>query len=172
MIKKFFGHLKTVTIHRWWVFYYCCKAGIPIQGLLHDLSKFSPVEFFESVKYYQGNRSPIDACKELNGWSACWLHHKGKNKHHYQYWIDGIDKGCRAIDMPFKYKVEMICDFMGAGRAYSGKAFTYEGERQWWIKKKANCPDMLVHPLTIKFIDEFMDDIAVNGDEAFKRLRR
>ena len=83
-MNKFFGHLKTVCKHKYYVFKYCCKAGIPVEGIFHDMSKFSPIEFWESVKYYQGNRSPIDACKEENGWSACWLHHKGRNKHHYQ----------------------------------------------------------------------------------------
>lgn len=63
-IVNIFKHLKKICTHKYWVFYYCLKAGIPIQGLLHDMSKFSPVEFFESVKYYQGNSSPIEACKK------------------------------------------------------------------------------------------------------------
>lgn len=87
-----FRHFKKVCTHKRWVFYYCCKVGIPFQGLVHDLSKLSPTEFWESVKYYQGTSSPIDACKKENGWSAAWMHHKGRNKHHYEYWQDNFDK--------------------------------------------------------------------------------
>lgn len=88
-----FRHFKKVCTHKRWVFYYCCKVGIPFQGLMHDLSKFSPTEFLESVKYYQGTSSPIDACKKENGWSVAWMHHKGRNKHHYEYWQDNFDNG-------------------------------------------------------------------------------
>ena len=83
---KFLGHLKTVCIHRFWVMYYCFKCGLYWQGLIHDLSKFSITEFVESAKYYTGTDSPINKCKAENGVSYAWLHHKGINKHHYEYW--------------------------------------------------------------------------------------
>ena len=73
MINKFKGHFKTVLTHKYYVFKNCVVAGMPLRGILHDLSKFSPIEFFESVKYYQGSRSPIDACKEVNGYSNAWM---------------------------------------------------------------------------------------------------
>ena len=86
IINNFIGHLKTIIVHKYWVFYYACKLGIPIQGLLHDMSKFSPIEFWESVKYYQGGKSsPINACKADKGYSLAWQHHKGRNPHHYEY---------------------------------------------------------------------------------------
>lgn len=134
--KKFLGHLKTVIKHKYWVGYYCFKAGLYWQGVTHDLSKFNPVEFFESVRYWQGHRSPIDACKEDKGCSMAWLHHKGRNKHHYEYWCDNFDRGFTCHTMPYKYAAEMFCDFMGAGRAYMGDKFTYEAEYNWWQKKK------------------------------------
>ena len=65
-VNNFAKHLNKVITHKKYVSYYCSRFGIPVQGLLHDLSKFSPVEFFESVKYYQGDKSPIDACKKAN----------------------------------------------------------------------------------------------------------
>ena len=99
------------------------------------MSKFSPVEFFESVKYYSGTRSPIDACKEDKGISMAWMHHKGRNPHHYEYWVDNFDKGGEPKEMPIKYKVEMICDYLGAARAYMGKNFSYKAEYEWWQKK-------------------------------------
>lgn len=158
-IQKFFGHLKTVCIHKWWVFYYCCKFGMPITGLLHDLSKFSPTEFFESVKYYSGTRSPIDACKEDIGWSRAWMHHKGRNKHHYEYWQDNFDNGGQSLLMPFKYNLEMLCDYLGAGRAYNGKKFTYAGEYNWWLMKRQK--PLAMHPVNKMFIEGMLYSFAM-----------
>ena len=134
-IQKFFGHLKTVTKHKYWVWYYMNKCGHGWRGLWHDMSKFSPTEFWESVKYYNGTRSPIDACKEEKGISMAWMHHKGRNPHHYEYWVDNFDHGGEPKEMPWRYKVEMICDYLAAGRAYMGKNFSYKAEYEWWLKK-------------------------------------
>ena len=136
-IQKFFGHLTTVTKHKYWVWHYMNKLGFKWgwRGLWHDMSKFSPTEFWESVKYYSGTRSPIDACKEENGVSMAWMHHKGRNPHHYEYWMDNFDKGGEPKEMPWRYKVEMICDYLAAGRAYMGKNFSYKAEYEWWKKK-------------------------------------
>ena len=136
-IQKFFGHLKTVTKHKYWVWHYMNKCGLKWgwRGLWHDMSKFSPTEFWESVKYYSGTRSPIDACKEENGISMAWMHHKGRNPHHYEYWQDNFDHGGETKEMPWRYKVEMICDYLAAGRAYMGKNFSYKAEYEWWQKK-------------------------------------
>jgi hypothetical protein len=99
------------------------------------MSKFSPVEFWESVRYYQGTSSPIDACKKDKGISKAWMHHKGRNSHHYEYWVDNFDQGGEPKQMPYKDAVEMLCDYLGAGRAYMGKSFTYQKEYEWWQKK-------------------------------------
>lgn len=128
MWNKFFGHLKTVLTHKWWVLYYSFQAGIPWQGFMHDWSKFHPIEFFEGVKYYNGKISPIDVCKKENGISLAWLHHKGRNPHHYEYWIDYLDKGGIPHEIPVKYVKELICDWIAAGRTYYGKDFTFEKE--------------------------------------------
>jgi hypothetical protein len=147
------------------------KAGIPWQGIVHDLSKFSPVEFWESVKYYQGDKSPIDACKQANGYSNAWLHHKGKNKHHYQYWQDDFDHGGKALRMPLKYRKEMICDYFGAGRAYYGDAFTVQKEYDWWIAKK-QLP-LKKHPKDVEFVDKFFElALRVGEDKAFRKLKK
>ncbi len=55
--RKMIGHLRVVLTHKWYVFQFMRKAGRPIQGLCHDLSKFSPIEFIESVRYFSGDRS-------------------------------------------------------------------------------------------------------------------
>ena len=153
-IVNAFKHSKKICTHKHWVFYYCRKAGIPLQGLVHDLSKFSLIEFWEGVKYYQGMSSPIDACKKEKGWSEAWLHHKGRNKHHYEFWMDNFDNGGNPIKMPMKYKKEMLCDYLGAGQAYYGDSFTFEKEYNWW-KAKKNKP-ITMHPNDIAFIDKYL----------------
>ena len=150
ILEKTVKHFGTVMTHKKWVLYYCRKAGITWRGLKHDLSKLSPTEFWGSVKYYQGDRSPIDACKEANGYSKAWLHHRGRNSHHYEYWTDGYDNGGHALKMPFENALEMLCDYLGAGRAYMKDKFTYTAEFEWW-KKKAIKP-LLMHPHTRNFI--------------------
>lgn len=154
--KNIIGHLKTILVHKYWVFYYCCKLGIPWQGVTHDLSKFSPIEFFESVKYYQdGNSSPINEAKKVQGYSLAWQHHKGRNPHHYEYWIDKLDEGGVPIDMPAKYKLEMLADYLAAGRTYMKDKFSYGAELEWWNDKKKSKPVM--HSNTIRFVNMALD---------------
>jgi hypothetical protein len=157
-IRKFFGHLKTILTHKYWVFYYSSHAGIPLQGLLHDLSKFNPIEFFEGVKYWTGIHSPIEDCKAEKGYSMAWLHHKGRNKHHYQYWTDNFDNGGEPILMPFKYSVEMLCDMLGAGRAYYKEDFTFQKELDWWNKKLEL--NMMIHPINREFLTVVLKKLA------------
>ena len=108
------GHLRTILHHKKLVFIHCCKCGIVWQGLVHDMSKFSPTEFFQGVKYFQGNRSPNAKERELFGYSKAWMHHKGRNKHHFEYWTDYNIKARNVmpVEMPVKYVVEMLCDRM------------------------------------------------------------
>ena len=153
-MKNFIGHLKTVLKHKRCVAHYCFMCGLYIQGILHDMSKFSPTEFWESVKYWQGNRSPIDACKEENGYSMAWFHHRGRNKHHWEYWMDDFEKGCIPKKMPFQYALEMICDYLGAGRAYCGKNFTMQSEWEWWQNKKKV---VKMHSDTFKLVEILMN---------------
>ena len=169
-MNKFFSHLKTVNTHRKWVRHYCFKAGLYWQGLTHDLSKYSPVEFFESVKYYQGNRSPIDACKEDKGYSKAWFHHKSHNKHHREFWTDNYDKGTSCVPMPKKYAKEMLCDFLGAGRAYSGNNFKYYDEWVWWENQMDR--NICIHPLTAYFITLVLHNLAyyAHTDDILSRL--
>ena len=132
-IKRFFGHLKTVLTHKRWVFYYASSLGYPWIGFVHDLSKFSPVEFFESVKYWTGERSPINIAKETVGISYAWLHHRGRNKHHYEYWVDVVGDKEKLHKIPFKYVVEMVCDWLAACRTYtSDSSNVFAREYSWW----------------------------------------
>ena len=157
-LKNTLLHFKKICIHKFWVAYYCFKAGIPWQGIMHDMSKFSWVEFWESVRYYQGDRSPINACKEENGYSLAWQHHKGRNPHHYEYWTDKYDDGTVALEMPYKYAVELVCDWVGAGRAYFGKDFTYAKEWEWWRNKIENTHPKM-NQQTANFVDHVFWDL-------------
>lgn len=159
MIKKFFGHLHTVNIHRFRVFKLCCRVGIHFQGLVHDLSKYSPVEFFEGVKYYQGNYSPIRKCKQENGYSRAWLHHKGRNKHHYEYWYDYAASVETPI-IPFKYFLEMVCDSLAAGMTYQGKDWDQHYQLSYWNRVKNTAR---MDPKMIKLLDKVYKEISDKG---------
>ena len=135
--KRFFGHFNTILTHKRWVFYYASRLGYTWRGLVHDLSKFSPTEFFEGVKYWTGKRSPILVAKEETGISYAWLHHRGRNKHHYEYWIDKLDNGGVPHKMPYVYVVEMVCDWLAASRTYNKTAIDiYKKEYEWWEGRK------------------------------------
>jgi hypothetical protein len=121
---RFFGHLKTVAKHRFCVLKHCFRCGLYWQGLTHDLSKFSPAEFWPGVKYYQGNRSPQVKEREFFGYSAAWLHHKGRNKHHFEYWVDSKDRQPYYVQMPAKYFGEMVCDRIAASKIYLKDKYT------------------------------------------------
>ena len=164
--RNIFRHLYLVNKHKFYVFKNCVKAGIIWQGLTHDLSKYSPTEFFESVQYFDGEISPIDVCKRVKGYSNAWLHHKGRNKHHYEYWQDNFDKGGTPLKMPYKYALEMVCDYLGAGQAYYGvkrlnKTF-YKDEYAWWKIKKSNPLAMNLH--TKLFIELMLSTMAKEGN--------
>ena len=118
-------HLKTILIHKWFVFKECVSCGLIWRGMIHDFSKFGLTEFISSAKHFQGNRSSIEAEKEAIGYSNAWLHHKGHNKHHWEYWTDFDDKGNIIVNkIPYKYVVEMICDWIGAGITYNKEKWT------------------------------------------------
>lgn len=137
--KKCYQHWKTIRSHRKWVRHYCFLAGIPWRGITHDLSKYSPIEFFESAKYWTGVDSPINHAKKHQGVSYGWLHHKGRNSHHYEYWMDNFDDGGIARLMPKKDFTEMVCDYLGAAHAYTQEEFSYAKELEWWRNKHDKC---------------------------------
>ena len=118
-----FKHLRTILRHRRAVFRHCVLAGIPWQGIKHDLSKFSPSEFIPSARHYDGTRSPNELERAEYGCSFAWMHHKGRNKHHFEYWTDysPITKRMSPVKMPLRYVVEMFCDRVGRAKPIRGK---------------------------------------------------
>ena len=151
-LKNVIKHFGLITNPKWVVFKLCCKIGEPWRGLVHDMSKYSPTEFIESSKYYTGKHSPISEAKRENGYSKAWLHHKGRNKHHSEYWIDENAPDKMPI-IPYKYAAEMVCDKLAAGMVYQGKNFTKEYELEYWLKEKEK---MKINPKTEKFVTEVL----------------
>ncbi len=123
--------LKRVAIHKFWVAYYCFQLGLYWQGITHDLSKFSLTEIKGALKYWNDSKSSLAYEKELNGYSATFLHHRGRNPHHYEYWIHSLDEGGIPAEMPRKYVLELICDYLAACKTYGGNP---RNELDWWLK--------------------------------------
>lgn len=160
MLKKAWLHFKLITKHKYEVFKLCIKAGIPFRGFMHDWSKYGPTEFIESMKYYQGNRSPIPVARTENGYSKAWLHHKGRNKHHIEYWYDwqSIEK---TPKIPYKYVVEMICDQIAAGIIYRGKQWNNNDPINYWNNFEKSRE--LYNPKIEKYITKVKEDVAKFG---------
>ncbi len=169
-IENVIGHFKTVSAHRRLVRRNCFKMGLYWQGLTHDLSKFSPTEFLQGCRYFQGDRSPNACERELNGHSLAWLHHKGRNKHHYEYWIDFSSKdssspyGVLPGKMPDRYIAEMIADRVAASRTYRKEAYTSADPLKYYLRVKQNPTPM--HPYTIEKLELFLHMLADEGEDA------
>ena len=168
MIKQAYRHFITISKHKWYVFKECRACGIVWQGIVHDLSKFSRIEFLSSAKYFQGDRSPIDAEKEEIGYSIAWMHHKGHNPHHWEYWID-FDKDGNIIanKIPYKYVVEMLCDWIGAGKAYSKDEWTQHSPLAYYNKVKSG---RHFNEATQQLIEICLEIIDKKGLDAFHKF--
>lgn len=166
LAKRFFLHLHTVDTHRFLVMKYCFKCGLYAQGLRHDLSKYSLSEFIESVKFYQGDRSPYDYEKELYGYAGGWMHHKGRNKHHWEYWHDIVDGEYAPLKMPFNYLVELVCDRIAACRIYQKDKYTSASPLKYLMRGKDR---YLIHPETAQQLISILQDISVRGEDAVCR---
>lgn len=160
----FIKHFRTVTKHRHKVIYHCVKCGIFWQGLRHDLSKYSPTEFLLGARYYLGDRSPTEAERRENGRSMAWMHHKGRNKHHFEYWTDYNYKTRRIepIEMPIKYVKEMFCDRVAAGKIYLGDKYTNNNPIEYFLGGTAK---MNMHPNTARVLEGWLRMLQSDGEE-------
>ena len=168
---NFFGHLKTVTRHRNRVMKHCFRVGLYSQGLRHDLSKFSLEEFIAGIKYYQGTRSPNAKERELFGFSSAWMHHKGRNKHHFEYWTDYIpgSKTLMPVKMPIVYVKEMFCDRVAASKIYNKDKYDDSYPLNYFLKGKAT---RIIHPETSDLLEKLLTMLSEKGEEeAFKYIR-
>jgi len=169
--KRFFGHLRTVSRHRRQVRINCFKAGIVLQGLTHDLSKFSPAEFLAGVRFFDGTHSPTEDERRTLGYSAAWMHHKGRNRHHWEYWTDYsmAAGGYVPMPMPRRYLAETICDRIAASKIYKGAAYT-DGSPLEYLQRGKMRDNM--HPQTLEELTRFLTMLRDEGEAAmFASLR-
>lgn len=167
-----FAHFYTVTKHRHRVIAHCFRAGIGWQGLFHDLSKYSPTEFLPGARYYQGTRSPTERERELFGYSAAWMHHKGRNRHHYEYWVDlnMQTKRYEPVPMPVRYVKEMFCDRVAASKIYQGKNYTDSSALEYYLRGRARDK---MHPATADQLEEWLIMLKEKGEkETFRHIRK
>lgn len=167
-----FGHIKTITHHRHLVMKNCFRAGIPINGLLHDLSKYSPAELIPGIMNYEaGKRSPNEREREKKGYSSAWMHHKGRNKHHFEYWSD-VNMESRVyepIPMPLPYLKETFCDRVAASKNYRGDSYRDSDPLEYFLNRKA---DRAMHPCTACVLEKWLRMLAEKGeDETFRYIR-
>ena len=171
-LKKIIGHFKTITRHRHTVIAHSRRAGILFQGLRLDLSKYSPTEFIPGARFYCGDRSPNEEERTLYGYSAAWLHHKGRNRHHFEYWSDYNvkTKEFGPVPMPPKYIAEMFCDRVAASKIYQGKKYTDKHPLEYFMRSKGRRP---IDPNTSDMIEGLLRTLAEDGeDAAFVAVRR
>ena len=163
---KAWKHFCTITYHKYLVAKGCFAVGLYKQGLLHDMSKYSPTEFRVGAKYYQGTRSPNNAEREDIGYSSAWLHHKGRNKHHFEYWIDYTAQGgegpLSGMKMPDNYIVEMVMDRIAASKVYMKEKYTDRSPLEYYERSKSK---VILHPHTRKMLEHLLTMLAVKGEE-------
>lgn len=164
-LKSAFMHFKTITKHRHTVIAHCARAGILWQGLKHDLSKYSPAEFLPGARFYLGTRSPNEAEREKYGYSMAWMHHKGRNLHHFEYWMDYNPKNKKVepVKMPLRYVVEMFCDRVAASKIYQGKNYKPDSALQYYVNGKHRRE---IHPETADLLEKLLTMLADEGEEA------
>jgi hypothetical protein len=168
---KAWRHFKTITYHRWLVRQGCFKVGLYWQGLVHDLSKYTPTVFRVGVKYFQGNRSPNGAERDDKGYSLAWMHHKGRNRHHYEYWTDLSPKTGRyeSVPMPRKYLAEMVMDRIAACKVYQGDKYT-DASALIYLEKGVD--RIRMHPQTQQELSHILTMLRDEGEEVTFRYMK
>lgn len=174
MTGKAVRHFITITRHKWLVLKGCFAVGLYWQGICHDLSKYSWTEFRIGVKYYQGNRSPNAAEREEKGFSTAWMHHKGRNRHHWEYWMDYsarlYETGMAPAPMPEKYVAEMLMDRIAASKVYRGSAYTDRDPLNYYERTGEK---VMLHPQTRELLETLLQMLAKQGEKGtFSYIRR
>ena len=166
-------HFKTITHHKWLVLKGCFRLGLYWQGLTHDLSKYSPVEFLVGAKYYFGNHSPNDGERQDKGYSSAWLHHKGRNKHHLEYWIDYTSQAghrMAGLEMPVRYVAEMFCDRVAASKTYRGSAYRDSDPYDYYMRSAGH---YMIHPNTAALLLDMLTVLKDQGEDvAFRHIKK
>lgn len=164
---KIFKHLWVVIKHKHNVLKYATKLGIFWTGLVHDLSKFTPTEFLRSAKYFDGRKSPtIVERKDNANFSYICVAHTGRNKHHWQYWVDYTRDDIVVNPIPFRHALEYVADILSASKVYNPKDFTLMVAHDYF---KEHSKTYLMHPATKEFI---LWCIKESYDFGFKAVKK
>ena len=170
-MNPFWGHLRTINHHKWLVMQGCFRVGLYRQGITHDLSKFSPAEFCVGIRYWTGKRSPNAGERQDKGYSTAWMHHKGRNRHHWEYWTDLSPETGRyeSCPMPRKYLVEMVMDRRAACMTYQGDKYRDDSAL---IYLDRSLERDLLHPQTLRQLRYILTMLAEQGEkETFRYLK-
>ena len=164
---KFFKHLWVVIKHKHNVTKYASKLGIFWTGLFHDMTKFTPTEFGLSVKYFHGKKSPtIIERADNDNFSYLCVAHTGRNKHHWQYWVDYTNHDIIVNRIPYKRSLEYVADVLSASRVYNPKNFTPNVAYEYFYNHSRF---YMMHPATKEFILWCIKEANDNGFKVMKR---
>ncbi|MDO4475826.1 MAG: DUF5662 family protein [Lachnospiraceae bacterium] len=175
-LGKALGHLRTITEHKILVMKGCFAIGLYWQGLMHDLSKYEPTEFWNGVRYYQGGkRSPNNGEREDKGYSSAWMHHKGRNRHHYEFWND-YDPDIRTgvfpihnVQMPRRYVAEMLMDRIAASKTYLKEKYDRHCPLDYYLNGRGK---PLMHPQTARELERLLRILDQRGEQELIRFVR
>lgn len=156
-MKKYFLYLKYLLKHKYYVFVAGLKLGVnPFRLLWHDYSKFYPDEWFPYVNYFYGyadsKQDSLTFWNKERAFDRAWLLHQHRSPHHYQFWILREDSGAtKVLEMPTKYVKEMLADWLGAGKAITGRWEV----ATWYEKNKAN---IILAPKTRQLVEKLLSE--------------
>lgn len=168
-LKIIWKYIKQILKHKKYVFEECKKCGIIWQGITHDLSKFSKEELIPSAKYYNYNNVERTD-KIIEDYFKAWCHHKGRNKHHWEYWTDFSSEGkVIPIKIPYNYVIEMICDWIGAGKTYEKDEWDQTRPLAYYNKVRQG---RHFHLDTERLILRFLVCIKNNGLDEFYKMAK
>lgn len=118
-------YLRSVLLHKWYVAFAGLRLGVPWWALLvHDWSKFTPAEWGPYARRFgRGTGGALIHSTEPVEWQIAWNHHQKAHPHHWNYWVlitDQPDARLVPLPMPERYVREMVADWAGASRGYTG----------------------------------------------------
>lgn len=158
ILRRHLAYGRYIARHKWFVLQAGLKTKAPIWRLLiHDWSKLTPAEWlpyvakFYGIKYIRGS-IPWELVNEH--FDAAWLHHQHRNPHHHQHWVLREDDGeMKVLRMPDKLVREMVADWMGAGRAITGRWEVAE----WYVK---NSEKMVLHSDVREQVEQIIENVS------------
>lgn len=157
-MRRHFAYLGYVLRHKWFVMLACHRVGASLwRALWHDMSKFHPAEWGPYARTFYG---PGGVARHAQDplFDAAWLHHQHRNAHHWQHWQHWLLRrksgDVTPLEMPRACALEMVADWMGAGRAITGG-----WEYQAWYAE--NRDTMLLHPDTRALVEMIVGGPAV-----------